>query len=562
MVEITSRKDLDIWLGGKPSDWAQVIAARAALRALPHAFQSNVPDDWAAKFALMLFRANAISWAARSFPTHDMERAAHAAAEAARPARPAHAAYAAADNAAYAAAAYTAYVAAAADAARAAFGAAFTADAADVAVGAAYAVFWNNIAADCDWLEKSSDGATAARRLTREPLWLRDAPNGWSSGWNNATARLLTLDSSYQVWIDWYNRRITGEDAAFDIPGDANRTEDKNILIKLADATNEDFWDKGATYVNTTLQSWIDEARARVVPPAVNADIPPQNRNAVSFRTNTDGRISIDPTAAGALRTDADARDRHAEAVREAQALLERCRGNNAGARLTRLLENYLAAAGEAVEDIRPSLMVQRGEKLRQEIAALAVPDSLLDPLADDILVDLKGWQSAHNMAVGLDPVLMALDTSLLGPDIQPTLIPPQDLREIAKKADIAEILEEGVRDVLDEAADLAPIIPDPANRRTIWCAETFKNLVIELMSVPLNHPKKALGGIIAVGVAGPIATGAAIGFAWKAAEFLTKHREWIESKLGNTPTWKSLFNQLCDRIEKEAPFKSGSGDE
>ena len=561
MAEIRSREDLERWLKGKPNEFAQVIAARAALRALPYAFADRVKTKWVKGYALSLIRATAISWAARNIPAHDMAVAAHAAARAADPAADvaADVAYAAARAAAAADASFAADAAArAADAAANA-----AVDASFAAFAAANAAVWDNISADCDWLGTSSDGATDARRLTREPLWPRPSPEWWQQAWDYATAHLTALDPSYQVWIDWYNRRISGNRAAFDIPGDTNRIEDKKILVALADATNEEFWAKGATHVNTTLQSWIDEARARVVPPSVNADIPPQNRNAVSFRTNADGRISIDPTAAGALRTDADARDRHAEAVREAQALLERCRGSNAGARLTQLLENYLAAAGEAVEDIRASLMVQRGEKLRQEIAALAVPDSLLDPLADDILVDLKGWQSAHNMAVGLDPVLMALDTATLGPDVKPALISPDELRMLARDADHEGVTEAGVLAVLEEAADLAPAIPDPTDRRTLWSVETGKNLVIEAMSVALNHPIKTAIGVAAVGFIVPTmsAFDQTQMFAF-ATIFLLKNRNFIESKLGNTPTWKSLFIQLCDRIEKEAPIKRGSGDE
>ena len=248
MVEITSYEKLEKWLKGKPREWAQVIAARAALRVLPYAFRHYITNDWVEKFALALFRANAISWAARNFPAHDMgHAAADAAADAAR------------------AGAHTTFHDA--DAARAAYAAADTSRAADAARAEVRAIsrgaFWNNIMADCDWLDKSTDGATVARRLTREPLWLRDAPKDWPDILDKAATRLLTLYPSYQVWIDWYNRRIEGHDEAFAIPGDEDRAQDKAILIRLADATNKDFWINGATHVNTTLQGWIDEARAR-----------------------------------------------------------------------------------------------------------------------------------------------------------------------------------------------------------------------------------------------------------------------------------------------------------
>ena len=270
MVEITSDLDLKEWLKDKPVDWAQVIAGRAALRVMPHALTPLVNDHWVEENSLVLFRGTAIAWAARNFTTHNMGQAVHtagAAFDAARSAAGILGNITALNAVNYAIrAALGAY--AVADAARAA-------RALDLEIRIASADVWNNISADCDRLRTASDGTTTAIHLTQEPLWLRDEPKGWLFRWESSSQRLLMLNPSYQVWIDWYNRRITGEDAAFDIPGDTGRVEDKKILIRLADATDEDFWGKGATHVNTTLHSWIDDARERVaVPPD---ELEPQN---------------------------------------------------------------------------------------------------------------------------------------------------------------------------------------------------------------------------------------------------------------------------------------------
>jgi hypothetical protein len=124
-------------------------------------------------------------------------------------------------------------------------------------------IAWKNLNAECDWLTNKTlrSSNEYSSNLTREKLWFADYPSGWAALSESATTRLLNLDPTYQVWIDWYNRRIEGHDAAFDIPFDTDRVHDKAILARLADATDEDFWGKGATYVNTTLQRWIDEAR-------------------------------------------------------------------------------------------------------------------------------------------------------------------------------------------------------------------------------------------------------------------------------------------------------------
>ena len=582
MAQITSREELEAWLKDKPADWAQVIAVRAALIVLPYAFTKRIPDKWVSTYSHALFRAIGTAWAARSFLAHDMGIATANAASAAYAAVYAANAAAYSNEAAYAAAVAANVVASATNAAT------YSADAANAAANAALddaadyslhsAATWANISHDCDWIASHDDPTLASRLLTREPLWPAGEPEGWNQARTFMDERLTTLNQGYQVWIDWYNRRIKGERAAFDIPGDSDRTEDKTILARLADATNEDFWDKGATYVNTTLQGWIDAARERVRPrdapfitdplrqlEAAPEPIPPQNQNAIPFTATESGKIRIDLSRnADALRMDADAQDRHAEAIREAQALLDRCRLSNSAARFVSGFENYLSAGGETLADLRPSLFVQRGEKLRQEIAAYETgqQDSFLEPIADDLLIDLKGWRSAHNMAVGLDPLLMRLDTAMLGPDVKPTLIAPAELHAFVAEADEADILDEGVREIVDEAIDLAPVIPDANNRRTVWSVESVQNLVIEAFSVALNHPVKvAVGAAFTAAVGVKVAAGVA-GGALVSAKFLIKHRAWIETKLNNTPTWQSLFNQVCDRLEEWTPFKSSKDDD
>jgi hypothetical protein len=263
------------------------------------------------------------------------------------------------------------------------------------------------------------------------------------------------------------------------------------------------------------------------------------------------------------LRTDAEARDRHAEAASEAQVVLDRCRGNNAAARLTLRLENYLDAIGPSIEGAKPSLLVLRGEKLRQELAAYAAPDTLLDPIADDILVDLKGWQSSHNMMVGLDPTLMAIDTALLGPDRRPALMPPDEIKQFARDAQEADLLAEGTEEIIIEAADLAPAIPGPNDRRTNASIEMVRNLCIETVSIVLNYPiKSALATAVISGVVSPIfvggmATPISIMSSIKAAEYLVGHREWIEKRMGNWSTWQTLFIKVAAWLEKATPFKS-----
>jgi hypothetical protein len=387
-TELKSKNDLKMWLNDKPVDWAQVVAIRSALRGLPYAI-ADVEKGWMQQYAMLIVRAALVTWSARYFDDGAMDRAVHEAAEAMYSSSTSAAIMATSKSPQFSA--YSAMRAASRSTGHARVALA-SRDAAVEAISTLDS--WEAVSADCRWLEVRSDQKLAAFHLNTLALWQIDQPQAWLSKWRDAVHRLVEIFPHYKVWVNWYELRLKGAKSAFYVPVNASDMGNEKILSRLAQASEVEFWGKGSTYVNTTLQEWIDEARANAAkldtPPQVK--IPTQNRNALSFRTDEDGRITIDASASvDQLRTDAEARDRHSEAASEANAVLDRCRSNNAAARLTLRLENYLVAIGPSIEDTKPSLLVQRGEKLRQALAAYAAPDTLLDPIADDILVDMKG---------------------------------------------------------------------------------------------------------------------------------------------------------------------------
>jgi hypothetical protein len=263
MVEIMSRFELRNWLRKKPRSWSQVMAARAALQVIPYAFNRRMQKKWYKSNALVLLRSSILSWTivnARNSNVdliYNIKKISDAC-----------------DNSSISAEAFgqnnVSYAFdTSSNAIRTASGITHSIRASDALADAALATFndanricvWRNCSCDCDWLSSQSDADLAAYTLTRVPLWSVSEPDDWQQTWRYAEALLSNLDPTYQVWIDWYNRRIEGHEAAFYIPGDIDRVHDKAILARLADATDQDFWGKGATYVNTTLQGWIDEAR-------------------------------------------------------------------------------------------------------------------------------------------------------------------------------------------------------------------------------------------------------------------------------------------------------------
>jgi hypothetical protein len=274
MVEISSREQLRQWLHDKPTDWAQFIASRAGQRALPYSFVQGTPDKWVSTYSLVPFRSTMMSWGACNDADYPLNQAVAIFGDLSN--MVAQAGINFDDSRAYSAI-YASGHAVSAMIPESEFGDDLTSDDASAILipqfdnhlmyclsnAVAYAEMavgshvMRSIHHDCNWLEI----ANGSNGLSRVALWKVSPPYGWPEAWAAASSRLLALDPTYQVWIDWYNRRIEGHDAAFDIPGDTNRIHDKAILARLADATDEDFWGKGATYVNTTLQRWIDEAR-------------------------------------------------------------------------------------------------------------------------------------------------------------------------------------------------------------------------------------------------------------------------------------------------------------
>lgn len=296
MVEIRSREDLEQWLEDKPRDWAQTIALRAALRALP--FISSASSEWLTTYAPTVLRSIAVAWCARSNPAHDIAESAYRAVCAAADAssyvtvtidpvpnyEPAAAGSAAA-AVSFATEACFAGIAPSAfsrdDATNhAGFAALYAADAASAAATyAASAVtfddtavtfsanatadaFWNAIDADCIWLiNNPQDGA---RTLSTLSLWSRPPPSHFFAAWADLQQKMLAVDVTNSIWIEWFDRRIKGDSAFFDIPGDKDGQEDQKIQLQIVEATDQDFWSKGTNIVNDTLQGWLSEARARV----------------------------------------------------------------------------------------------------------------------------------------------------------------------------------------------------------------------------------------------------------------------------------------------------------
>lgn len=293
-MAIETRKELLDWLQARPPRWAESIAIRAALRALPIVTLSD--EEGGAPLLLAAFRAAAIAWGACSASHLDLNQGARAADKALRAQKDSRRLFGPKAKALLA-------VQKAIQSIRSPFYADFAAQAAEASTDAfalfAYPTFaahpwsddmdrtyaenraavaradaWRDIAMDCARLE-AVDVYRAAAVLLPQPLRLTvdyDRPVED----DRATPRLLPPPGDHwKVWTQWHQRRVEGHVAGFDIPGDQDRAEDDALLLRLAEGVDEAFWDQDPQIVNRALSRWLEEARARGAPspPADKPDL-------------------------------------------------------------------------------------------------------------------------------------------------------------------------------------------------------------------------------------------------------------------------------------------------
>ena len=583
-IHIESPDSLNGWLRNQPEYWAQMLATRTALRVMPLIGQAS--DEWLLNYALSSFRAVALLWAAHSAPAYEMGGAIMLAATAAEDSYSADTANSAANSAADAIARAASTEQHFSNAGYAAY-AAYNANAAYMGTITKSAI-WERVTEDCNWLTLHG---SESRMLSAEPLWPSDPPIESRLQWFRLSQNLLSVDNNYDLWIDWYERRIRGETAAFDIPGDKGRVEDKKILRRLAEATDEDFWGKGHEYVNATLKGWLDEARERAagnLPPifaeasgsfeitgsataevldAIKLD--PQDVRSPQFGSDRTGRIAIKPDAGtDQLRSDAQSLSRHARALQMAQMLGEALRNHNNAGYMTEMASDYVMAMESELDGPDPSGLVFAGDQLREAIAkhrAAGVNDDLqpLPPSADR---DASAFLAAHNMYVGSDPFLDDLDRTTRGPDAPLPSANPDEIMGVVTAARQADIVAEPTYDYMAAASNAAPTVYDPTDRHSRFAAGLAQNFARYGVEFLWAYPTEtAWAGIAAAGVGammtvGIVATGAGaiagVGIAYHMARNIVANEAVYRKLLATSPAGEDNFNRLI-RFLKSTAIKS-----
>lgn len=559
--KIEGFEDLKTWLEGKPPDWAQIIAIRSVLRTIPAlGYEEGL---WLRRFTPAVVRAIFISWAARSFPAHDMSDAAVAAAYFAVIPRNQAKRYVAD------AAAYSAFAANSVTASRLA--ASPTNSDAARAVNYAVSDFddWQSVRNDCDWLLKRSDYSAASRAFTRRSLWLGRPSKSWQVGWISVARKLRKIDSNYDVWIDWYERRIRGERAAFDIPGDKRRVEDKKILIRLAEATEEEFWGKGHEYVNAALKGWLDEARARVAgpPPADDIAVPPQQAGAIAYGVDKRGKLDRLPHRDQKhLRDEPDQRRAYRDLRKTANELNNE--GQRLGPRLRPALSRFTRSLPARFADAEAYLVWRDGNALRRihrahrEAAKGSEPDDAkLEPV---IAEELGGLLDLFNNFAFGDDGIRAKDEARISPQERESASTEFAAAKPLVEAILAtpEIATRQAHDDIAADAENADLPADDpyAGQAQDQANHTRRNWIAGLLEGARNaaNNPKLLGKRVTIGVA--TGAGTAMGAVLTKSAFGLSHAPLLEFIATNATVLQSYvavafgsFPHLPDLIDRIA---------
>ena len=358
---------------------------------------------------------------------------------------------------------FLAYAAAdaAADAARAAYAAARAAD------------VWATISADCNWLETGpGDEGERLAALYAQPLWGASSPDWFDAEWRIARETLAQADQGFEIWINWFQRRIDGKATGFDLPPDA----DAEISNRLIAATN-DWWKRPPAEVNADIKAWLTE----LTPPAEpdEADFT-QNSRALTFGADAGGRIGLAPDlSANRLLDDGDAKDRHAEVLREAQAVQAASQhGQTQATDLDQPTRDFIEALGESLVKTKPSWLVARGEKLRRMRAQRQNGTSLAPPLSERQAEAIDALITALDIMVGLDPYLLSIRQASYDPDSPRGTGDPVAIRLVIDHALAIKVARADAHDALADAVANVPAdaAPDDRRRLTLWA--DFKNFI------------------------------------------------------------------------------------
>lgn len=275
-----------------------------------------------------------------------------------------------------------------------------------------------------------------------------------------------------------------------------------------------------------------------------------QTAYALQFEQDTDGKITVHlPLAGETLENTPDSQDRHREAFRISSEIVTTfdpaSPGANTARELVAQVALYLEGLGRDLRSLRPSLVVTRGETLRQYLSVQESEESLTDlpPLSDRHLLALRRLVAAHNLLVGLDPELARRDNALFGPDVGNALVSPTEAQTIVHSAVLIGIAHVNVEYLLNEEAENVPKAAPVEARTSRRYSEGVRNFARAVLSLVSKSAKTLWKHkkIVAAGVGGTVATSVL------AAKWIIANQTWFTKTFQDNPHMAEVVRQMMD---------------
>ncbi|MBD8890370.1 hypothetical protein [Roseibium litorale] len=248
------------------------------------------------------------------------------------------------------------------------------------------------MARDQDFFSVNSGHVNASRNVHGEPLWqIGEMPSDVQNLWLGLRDNLLGSNHDWEVWTDWYEARLEGRPA--------------NEPLEIARVTlPEDLWEQGPAAVNARIKELIAEHSA----PREQLDLD-QRPAPYTFGWQND-RIEAEPMREAPVDPEI-AEDILDELREKASAALSGLKGNHADPRLIASVSSFLDCIQGRAAEIREGRLLMRFRALEADAAAFADPASDRERSTRALVADLAA--SAEDL-ISLYPKLRAMEANRL----------------------------------------------------------------------------------------------------------------------------------------------------
>ncbi len=254
----------------------------------------------------------------------------------------------------------------------------------------------------------------------------------------------LPPEDDWNVWIDWYERRLTGN---------RGPVEYEQIFVDIED----DLWSKGPAAVNAHIKQRLAELEGG----DGDGEVFAQRPSAFAFH-ESGGKIvatpqsdlPADPAFAVAL---------YDEVKRKAQALEERLQNTNAAPRVKQSVANILEALGDTLDDVNPAILLMRQRSLDADTRAYDTDEGRAE-LYPDAIAELYDAAASVNDLLSVFAIVQSIMANAITVEVQTQDIGAVQahLSEIRAGASGSDLVDQSASDALNALdADVAKATED-----------------------------------------------------------------------------------------------------